>query len=138
MRLRSLPILAAFFLASSIRMAAGDAGDVDGVIRYSRAGVRAELTYLYDTLQAVSYDLYRVTAKPEFDEAYEDLYESISEPLTALEINRRIQPFIALAGLSHCKIEFPSEDYRHWYESGGMCTETSKVASFAGRMVPAM
>jgi hypothetical protein len=120
MRLRNLPILAAFFLASSTSMAAGDAGDVDGVIRYSRADVRAELTYLYDTLQAVSYDLYRVTAKPEFDEAYKDLYESISEPLTALDINRRFQPFIALAGLSHCKIEFPSEAYRHWYEGGGM------------------
>jgi hypothetical protein len=138
MRLRNLALLAAFLLASSTRMAAGDVGNLGEVIRYSRADVRAELTYLYDTLQAVSYDLYRVTAKPEFDEAYKDLYESISEPLTALDINRRFQPFIALAGLSHCKIEFPSEAYRHWYESGGMCTETSKVASFAGRMVPAM
>jgi hypothetical protein len=100
-------------------MAAGDADKLDEVTRYSRSDVRAELAYLYDTLQAVSYDLYRVTAKPEFDEAYKDLYESISAPLTALDINRRFQPFIALAGLSHCKIEFPSEAYRHWYESGG-------------------
>jgi len=120
MRLRNLTLSAAFVLASSTQISVGDSDNVDDVIQYSEADVRAELTYLYETLQAVSYDLYRVTAKPEIDEAYEDLYESISEPKTALEINRLFQPFIALAGLSHCKIAFPSDAYRQWYEDGGM------------------
>jgi len=108
-----------FVVALPANGTAARKNDSDEVTRYSEEEVHAELTYLYETLQAVSYDLYRTTSKSEFDEAFNALHRSITAPMTALEINRQFQSFVVLAGLSHCQIEYPSDAYRQWYQGGG-------------------
>lgn len=86
---------------------------------YSVEEIREDFAYLYETLQASTYDLFLNTEKSDFDREYERIYNSISEPMTYLQINRLFQPFVALAGFSHCTLDFPSVAYRRWYEDGG-------------------
>jgi len=88
-------------------------------IPYSVEAVREDLAFLYETLQISSYDLFLNTAKTDYDSAFEQVMNSITGPMTYLEINRLFQPFVVLAGFSHCALDFPSEVYRQFYQNGG-------------------
>jgi len=86
---------------------------------YSVNEVREDFSYLYETLQISSYDLFLNTKKPEYDSAFRQVLDSISGPMSLLEVSRLFQPFVILAGFSHCALEFPSEPYRQFYQNGG-------------------
>jgi len=88
-------------------------------ISYSAEAVREDFAFLYETLQISSYDLFRNTAKTDYDSAFEQAMDSISGPMTYLEINRLFKPFVVLAGFVHCTPDFPSEVYRQFYQNGG-------------------
>ena len=102
-------------------------------IPYSVEAVREDLAFLYETLQISSYDLFLNTTKTDYDNAFEQVMNSITGPMTYLEINRLFQPFVVLAGFSHCTLDFPSEVYRQFYQNGGRWIPFE--ISFRGRMV---
>ena len=83
------------------------------------ADVKADLTYLYETLAASHYDLYVNTPKRIHDQAYQELYASIHDSLTPLQINRLFQPFVAKAQLGHCVTGYPFKSYNAFLASGG-------------------
>lgn len=86
---------------------------------YSAAAVREDFAFLYETLQVSSYDLFLNTAKAVYDRAFEQVMSSITGPMTYLEISRLFEPFVALAGFTHCTSYFPSETYQQFHENGG-------------------
>jgi len=86
---------------------------------FSAEAVREDLAFLYETLQLSSYNLFLNTNKPDYDKAFEQVVNSITGPMTYLEINRLFQPFVVLAGFSHCALDFPSEAYQRFYQNGG-------------------
>jgi hypothetical protein len=85
-------------------------------ILYSVEAVREDFSFLYETLQISSYDLFLNTTRTDYDNAFEQVMNSITDPMTYLEINRLFQPFVVLAGFSHCALDFPSEVYQRFYQ----------------------
>jgi hypothetical protein len=88
-------------------------------ITYSAEAVREDLVFLYETLQISTYDLFLNTPKTDYDNAFEQVMNSITGPMTEHEINRLFKPFVVLAGFSHCTVDFPSEAYRQFKQNGG-------------------
>lgn len=88
-------------------------------IPYSVEAVHEDLAFLYETLQISSYDLFLNTTKTDYDSAFEQVMSPITDPMTYLEINRLFQPFVVLAGFSHCTLDFPAEVYQQFYQTGG-------------------
>ena len=86
---------------------------------YSAEAVREDLAFLYETLQTSSYDLFLNTNKADYDRAFEQVLNSITGPMTYLEISRLFEPFVTLAGFTHCTSYFPSEAYQQFHENGG-------------------
>lgn len=86
---------------------------------YSAEAVREDLGFLYETLQASTYDLFLNTSKTEYDKAFEELLNSITGPMTYLEISRLFEPFVVLAGFTHCTLNFPSEAFQQFSDNGG-------------------
>ncbi len=86
---------------------------------YSAETVREDLAFLYETLQISSYDLFLNTTKADYDRAFEQVMNSITGPMTYLEISRLFEPFVSLAGFTHCTSYFPSEAYKQFHENGG-------------------
>lgn len=87
--------------------------------KYAADEIKADFKYLYETLEASSYDLFFYTPKSVFDKEYKRIYKSITDSLSLSEINRLFQSFAALANISHCSIEFPYSDYQYFYQNGG-------------------
>jgi len=88
-------------------------------ITYSAEAAREDLAFLYETLQVSSYDLFLNTTKADYDRAFAQVMNAITGPMTYLEISRLFEPFVALAGFTHCTLYFPSEAYRQFHENGG-------------------
>ena len=87
--------------------------------RFAAAAVKEDFKTLYETLKEASYDLFHFTEKSVFDRAFKRANESITGPLTDLEVNRLFRRFTALARFSHCKVEFPSESFKEFTKNGG-------------------
>ncbi|MBT8069674.1 MAG: hypothetical protein KJO80_04515 [Gammaproteobacteria bacterium] len=102
-------------------------------VLYSAEAVREDLVFLYETLQISTYDLFLRTSKSDYDHAFEQIMNSISGPMTYLEANRLLRPFVVLAGFSHCILGFPSEAYEQFYHTGGR--RIPLEISFLGRKV---
>ncbi|WP_343672077.1 S41 family peptidase [Chitinophaga sp.] len=79
--------------------------------KYAPQEVKADLEYLYTTLQEVHYNLYVNMPKTRYDSAYHQLYNSIKDSMTALEVTRLFQPFLALGEVAHCNMAFPGALY---------------------------
>ena len=75
--------------------------------KYSAQEVKDDLKYMYETLEESNYNLYALVDKEEMDSAYYAIGNSINDSLTALEIYRLFQPFVAKAGMSHCNLSRP-------------------------------
>lgn len=88
-------------------------------VTYSAEAVREDLAFLYETLQISTYDLFRNTTKADFDNAFEQAKNSITGPMTYLEISRLFRPIVVLAGFVHLWSDFPSEAYQQFHENGG-------------------
>jgi len=87
---------------------------------FSPEEIRADLAFLYQSLEASHYDLFAHTPKKVFDTRFKQIDRSITRPMTLLEVNRLFQPFAALSGLAHCSIEYPFvASYRPYAKGGG-------------------
>lgn len=87
--------------------------------KFAATDVKADLRYLYETLAASHYNLYANTPKRVYDKAYQELYRSIQDSLTPLQINRLFQPFVAKAQLGHCVTGYPFKSYNAFLANGG-------------------
>ena len=86
---------------------------------YSAEAVREDLAFLYQTIEASIYDLFLNTSKTDYDRAFKQAMESITGPMTYLEVSRLVRPFVVLAGFSHCTSYFPSEAHEQFHQNGG-------------------
>lgn len=75
--------------------------------KYSVQEVKADFKYLYETLEKSNYDLFARVSEEEMDSSYQAIYNSIYDSLSALEIYRTFQPFVAKVGMSHCNLSRP-------------------------------
>jgi len=103
-------------------------------ITYSVEAVREDFAFLYETLQISSYDLFLNTTKTDYDRAFEQAMNSITAPMTYLEINRLFKPFVVLAGFFHCTLDFPSEVYRQFNQNGGRLIPF-KISFWGGKVL---
>lgn len=88
--------------------------------KYSAQEIKSDLDYMYENLELATYNLYAYVPKERMDGVYNEIYRSIKEPLTALEVFRRFQPFVASAKISHCFMEYPWKEYYGSYlQKGG-------------------
>lgn len=118
--MRTLLLSLILFLVSSLSIAAdvpSNAAKPNG--SYSAEQVRADLTQLYQNLQAASYDLYAHTSKEEYDAAYQTLMRSITAPMTQLEVHKLLMRFVALADIAHTRIDFPIDAFREFVGNDG-------------------
>ncbi|PWJ41872.1 S41 family peptidase [Sediminitomix flava] len=76
-------------------------------LKYSVDEVKADLDFLYSTLQDTHYNLYINTPKNEYDIAFSELTNSITDSLSLLDSYRILQPFTALSELGHCTFDLP-------------------------------
>lgn len=115
-----LTVLSLIYLATAPVTTRG-AGELpaDTPVTYSAEAVREDLAFLYETLQASSYDLFLNTSKTDYDRAFEQAMSSITGPMTYLEVSRLVRPFVVRAGFVHLWSDFPSGEYRQFRESGG-------------------
>jgi len=82
--------------------------------------VKTDFEYLYKTLDASHYNLYTNTKKELFDKEYKRIFESISDSLTVLQIDRLFHKFVALVKDGHCNLpDPPISSYEFFLQSGG-------------------
>jgi C-terminal processing protease CtpA/Prc len=86
---------------------------------YSPEEIQEDFVFLYELLEATSYDLFLNVSRADYDREFERILDSIREPMSTLQANRLFQPFVVLAGFSHCTLDFPQDDYLRWIRSGG-------------------
>ena len=115
----STALVLVFLLTSPTTINGAETTPSNEPILYSAEAVREDLAFLYQTLQISTYDLFRNTTKADYDNAFEQVKNSITGPMTYLEISRLFRPFVVLAGFVHCWSDFPSEAYRQFHENGG-------------------
>ncbi len=88
--------------------------------RFSAKEVKIDMEYLRSTLEASNYNLYAYTNKEVFDSVYKNINNSINDSLTSLQVYRFFQPYVALAKIGHCQMEFPwGEYYGYYLKQGG-------------------
>ena len=78
---------------------------------FSKEEIIYDLEYLKNSLEVSTYNLYAYTNKEVFDSEYKKIYNSINDSLTSLQVYRLFQPYVALAKMGHCQMEFPWEEY---------------------------
>lgn len=80
---------------------------------------KADLEFLYRTMQASAYDFFYNADKDELDRQFERAYANIDSSLTILQLNRISQKFVARANLSHAVVDFPWESYHGFTGNSG-------------------
>jgi hypothetical protein len=75
-------------------------------VAFSPDQIKADLKYLYQTLQEAHYNLYVHTRRDELEKEYKRIKASLHAPLTLHEVNLRFQRFVALVNVGHCNIAF--------------------------------
>jgi hypothetical protein len=115
----STALILVFLLTSPMTINGAENVPSSEPILYSAEAVREDLAFLYKTLQISTYNLFLNTTKTDYDKAFEQVMNSITGPMTYLEINRLVRPFVVLAGFLHCTSDFPSEAYQQFHENGG-------------------
>ena len=87
--------------------------------KFAAAQVKADLAFLYQTLEAAHYNLYANTSKRVFRRELRRREQAITGSLTPLQVNRLFQPFVALAGHGHCITGYPFKSYNAFLALGG-------------------
>jgi len=79
--------------------------------KYSAQDVKNDLEYLKDAMETSNYNFYALTSKVIMDSLYADIMHSIEDSLSGLQAFRLFQPYVALAGMSHCFMDYPWGEY---------------------------
>jgi C-terminal processing protease CtpA/Prc len=115
----SLALILIFLFSHPITTSGAESPPSSEPALYSAEAVREDFAFLYLTLEASIYDLFLNTSKTDYDRAFEQVMESITGPMTYLEVSRLVRPFVVLAGFSHCTSYFPSEAHKQFHQNGG-------------------
>ena len=89
---------------------------------YSAVAVSHDLDYVYQTLQASTYNLFVTTPKAVYDREFNRLKASLvgQDSLSQVETSKLFQRFVALAQLEHCSVAPPfGAVFTHYKASGG-------------------
>lgn len=87
--------------------------------KYSAKEVKTDLEYLKDAMEASNYNFYALTTKEIMDSVYTKIMNSINDSLSSIQVFRLFQPYVALAGMSHCFMDYPWKEYKQYKEQGG-------------------
>ncbi|HEX9984110.1 MAG TPA: S41 family peptidase [Thermoanaerobaculia bacterium] len=120
-RKRVLPVLVCLLLAACATHSppAAPAPPAAAVAEaWTAAELRAELAELYSGLQAAHYDLFAFRGKADYDRLYAATREAIRDGMTAREVVRLFQPFVAFGRVGHARLDFPVADYIAARDSG--------------------
>jgi len=87
--------------------------------RISAEAARADLDFLYRSLQSAHYNLYVHRPKSQYDAYFRQIRSRLSEPKSRLDLVRELQPFVAFGKIGHARIEFPVSEYVGAAQEGG-------------------
>lgn len=87
--------------------------------KYSAKEVKADLEYLKEAMEASNYNFYALTRKEVMDSVYTKIMNSITDSLSSLQVFRLLQPYVALAGMSHCHMNYPWGEYENYKNQDG-------------------
>jgi C-terminal processing protease CtpA/Prc len=87
--------------------------------KYSAKEVKADLAYLRDAMEASNYNFYALTSEEIMDSVYTKIMNSINDSLSSLQTFRLLQPYVALAGMSHCHMNYPWLEYENYKKQDG-------------------
>lgn len=89
-------------------------------MKFSAADVKADLAYLYKTLESAHYNLYAYVSNREHDKVYQALNKSIStDSLSLLETTKLFQKLAATGNVGHSEVDFPVQPYISFAQKGG-------------------
>lgn len=83
------------------------------------AAARADLTFLYRSLQSAHYNLYAYRPRAEYDAQFRQISSRLARPMSRLDLVREFQPFVAYGKIGHARIEFPIAEYVRAAQAGG-------------------
>lgn len=81
---------------------------------------REDLACLYETLQAVHFDLFQNTPRDAFEAEFDRIWDSATESVDVLTVHRELQRFAALARHAHCTLDSPGSLFRQFLRDGGL------------------
>lgn len=79
--------------------------------RFSADDLKKDLTYLKKGMEASNYNFYALSDKAKMENVFRNIMNSINDSLGRLEAFRLFQPYVSLAGMSHCFIDYPWKEY---------------------------
>lgn len=87
--------------------------------KFQTEELKADLRYLFETLEAVHPNLYAYTAKSEMIIALNYLKKELNMPLTKLEFYQRLAPIVTKLRDGHTSVQIPTEEYTSFIDKGG-------------------
>ncbi|QHL86713.1 peptidase S41 [Nibribacter ruber] len=89
-------------------------------VMFSGSAVKADLEYLYHTLEDAHYNLYAYVSKSKYDKMYNTINQSIGkDSLSQLETIKLFQRLAAAGNVGHSEIDFPVQAYIAFARGGG-------------------
>ncbi|WP_299823540.1 S41 family peptidase [uncultured Pontibacter sp.] len=89
-------------------------------LKFAAADVKADVAYLYKTLENAHYNLFAYVSKNKYDKAYAAIQKSIgTDSLSLLETTKLFQKFTAVGNVGHCEVDFPAQPYIAYAQNGG-------------------
>jgi C-terminal processing protease CtpA/Prc len=86
---------------------------------FSKQEAIQDFEYLENAVESAHYDPYAYTSKAVFVRAERGVTAAFHDGLGSLEIFRLLQPYVALAKMSHFSISYPFDDYGNYAGHGG-------------------
>ena len=114
--MKKLTLLILLFFSSMYAVQAQGVG-----AKFPASAVKADLEYLYKTLENANYNLYAYVSKSEFDKAYVNSLKAISkkDSVSLLQATKLFQKFTATGNIGHTEVDFPAQSYITYAYNGG-------------------
>ena len=100
---------------------------------YPTSDLKNDLTYFYQKLDSVHFDLYHAHPKSDFDSLYTELQAGITEPMNAAEFYLHVLPLFSLTKDAHSNLIFPFQ-YSDTFSAQGGKFIPVKVQIHEGRV----
>jgi hypothetical protein len=87
--------------------------------RFAPTEIKAEFQDLYTRLKASHFNLFVRRSQAEYDTLRRTMSASFDKPLTLTQVRVQFQKFMAFGRVAHSRIDFPSDAYGAYRDSGG-------------------
>ena len=81
--------------------------------------IQRDFAQLYRDLQLAHFNLFINLPKKEYDKEYAKVMQTITSPMTKLQVQLLFQRFVALGDIAHSRIDLPFQTYRDFLANGG-------------------